>query len=80
MKAAGNHEVNHKPEVAFEAEGDALADAAKLADGFPLDGRDGRVGGAEDKDAPQADALERLAKDARLERGEVGGDVGKFGH
>ncbi len=72
--------MDDEPEIAFEADGNALADAAQFADGAALDGCDGRVDGAQDKDALQANALEGLAEDARFERGEVGGDVGQFRH
>ena len=54
---------------AVDADGDALADAAEGADGFAFDGGERRVDGAEQEDAGEADALERLAEDAGLERG-----------
>ena len=68
----------HKPElrlgaaggIAIKPDGDALSDASNFADRPPFDGCDGRVDGAEDKDAGNAHMLERLANDARLERGD----------
>ena len=39
-----------------------------------------RVHRAQRKDAGEPHLLERLAEDARLERGDVGGDVGQFRH
>ena len=32
MKAAGDHQVEHEPEVVVEADGDAFADAAQSGD------------------------------------------------
>ena len=66
--------------IAFDADGDAFADAAQLANGAALDGSDGRVRGAQNKNALQAHALQRSPKNARLERGEIGGNVGQFRH
>ena len=80
MQTAGDHEMKNEPKVSFEADGDALADASNFADRPPFDGCDGRVDGAQEKDAGDAHVLERLAKDARLKRGDVGGDVGQFRH
>jgi hypothetical protein len=64
----------------LKTDGDALADAADFADGAAFSGFDGRVGGAQDEDAVQADTFEWLAEDSGLERGDVGGDVGELGH
>src|SRR5215469_4145554 len=80
VQAAGDHEVKNQPEIVVETNGDALADPAERADGVAFGGREGLVGGAEEKGAVEADVLERLIEDAGLERGEVGGDVGEFGH
>lgn len=80
VKAAGDHEVNDKPEIAIDADSDALADAAELANGAAFDGGDGRVDCAQDEDALQTHALKSLAEDARHERSEVRGDVGQLGH
>ncbi len=72
--------MKNEPEIAVEAEGDAFADAAEFADGEAVDGGDGRLRGAEKEQAGDADAVERLVEDAWFEGGEVGGDVGEFGH
>jgi len=37
VKSSGNHEVEDEPEVVVEAYGDALTDAAQLADGVAFD-------------------------------------------
>ena len=80
VKAAGDHEMNHEPEITVDTDGDALADAAEGTDGFSLDRGNRRIDGAEDKDAGKAHVFECCAKDARLEGGDVGGDVGEFRH
>ena len=80
VQAAGNHQMKDQPEIVVEADGDAFADATKFADGEAVDGGDGGLRGAEKKQAGDADALERLVEDARFEGGEIGGDVGEFGH
>jgi hypothetical protein len=67
-------------QVAFDADGDALADAAKGADGAALDRCEGRVGGAQDEDTLQAHALKPLAENAGFEGGDIGRNVGEFRH
>ena len=66
METAGDHEVEDQPKIAFEADGDALAYAAQAANLFVVRGGERRVDGAEKERARQADALERLAHNARL--------------
>ena len=80
METAGDHQVQNEPEVAFDADGDALADAAECLDGAAFDACERRVDSAQQKDAGHANALKRLAEDARFERGDVGGDVGQLRH
>ena len=80
VQAAGNHQVQHQPEVAIHADGDALADAAQFADGAAFAVRERRFDGAQQKRAREPHALERLADDARFERADVGGDIRQFWH
>src|SRR5712671_168982 len=80
MQAAGNHQVQNEPEIAFYSDGDSLADSAQLGDGATFDVRDWRLRGSKQKKTGQAHALDWLREDARLECGDVGGDVGKFRH
>jgi hypothetical protein len=80
VQAAGNHQMKHNPEIVIEADGDAFADTAKFADSEAVDSGDGRLRGAEKEQASDADVVEGLVEDARFEGGEVGDDVGKFGH
>jgi hypothetical protein len=80
VKTTGDHEMEDEPEVVFEAEADAFAEAAK-AENFSAEGvGEGRSGGAEEKRAGDADGLESLVKDAGFESFDIDGDVGKFGH
>ena len=80
MQASSDHQVEDQPEIAFEADGDALADAPQLADRAALEVLKGRVHGAKEKRAGKANAFEGFVKDARFEGGEIGGDVGELGH
>jgi hypothetical protein len=66
--------------IVVHADGNALADAADFADCAAFSARKRRLDGAEKKNAVQPHLLERLAKDAGLERGNVRGYVGKFRH
>ena len=80
MQAARDHQMQNEPEVAFEADGDALADAAEFTDDAAVGVGEWWKGGAKKKRSGDSNAHERLRKDARFECGEVGGDVGEFGH
>ena len=80
MKAPGDHQVKHEPEIAVNADGDALADATQLANGLSFDGRKRRIDRAQQKGGGQPHALEPLAQNARLKRCDVGRDVGQFRH
>src|ERR1700741_1157760 len=80
MQAPGDHQMQNEPEIAFYADGDALADAAKFADDFAFDIADGRLCSSKQKRARQAHAFERLADDSRFQRGEVRRDVWKLRH
>ena len=79
VQAPGDHQVKHEPEVVVEADGDALADAAQLADVRPSTSATA-AGRAQQKGAGDANMLERLADDALFERVDVGGDVGQLRH
>jgi hypothetical protein len=85
VEAAGDHEVEDEEEfvlaaVGWEAEDDALADAAEGADGLAFDGGDGWDGRAEEEGRGDAEVFERLVEDARGEGCQVGRDVGEFRH
>src|SRR6267143_6483966 len=80
MQAAGNHQVQNEPEIAFYSDGDSLADSAQLGDWATLDVGNWRLRGSKQKKTGQANALDWLREDARLECGDVGGDVREFRH
>ena len=80
VQPAGDHEMQHQPQIAIEADGDALADSAQFAHDATFDRGERRIGGAQQEDVRYANALERLADDARFERAEVSGNVGKLRH
>jgi hypothetical protein len=80
VEAASNHQVQNEPKIVFEADADALSQAAQTQDLFPDGAGEGRGRGAQKKRADDADAFERLAENALLERFDVDDDVGQFGH
>ena len=80
MQPSGDHQVEHQPEIAFDADCNALPNAAQFANRAALNARKWRIDGAQQEDGCQPNPLERLAEDARFERSDVGGDVGQFRH
>ena len=76
VEAAGDHEVQDKPDAVVELEDDAFADAMERADGVALDVLDAWLDGAEEEWAGDAEVDEGLAEDAWLQCGEIGRDVG----
>ena len=66
--------------IVCEPDGDTLADAAYRGDSAAFGGGDGRIDRAQHEYRAQAHVLQLLAQDARLKRGDVGGDVRQFGH
>jgi hypothetical protein len=80
VKAAGNNEVQDEPEVAVNSNGDAFANAAEFADDTAFGVGEWRLDGAKEERTRDSNALERLTNDAGFEGGEVGGDIGEFGH
>ena len=67
-------------QIVFDADGNAFADSAQFADDAPFDGRERRLGGAQQERTRNADARERLSNHASTQRAKVGFDVGQFGH
>jgi hypothetical protein len=80
VEAASDHEVKDEPEIVIETEGNPLGETAEFADGAAVDGGERRIDGAQEESAVQADTLKRLVENAGPKGGEVGGDVGEFGH
>ncbi len=80
MQTAGDHQMQDEPEIAVHANGDALADAPEFAHDAALGVGEWGLGGSKEKGAGDSNALDWLTNDAWFECGEVGGDVGEFGH
>ena len=80
MQAACDHQVENQPEIVVEADGNALADTAKLAHGVTLGVGERRLHRAKQKRAGYPHALEWLPKNARFEGRQVCADVRKLGH
>ena len=80
VQPAGDHEVQGEPEVVFEADGDAFANAEDLANGLTVSGFDRRGGGAQKERAKDGDAVEAVSDGAGGNGFDVECDVGQFGH
>ena len=66
--------------LAFDSDGDPLPNASNFAHRAALDRGDRRINGTQEKNAGNANMLQRLANDARLKRRDVGRDVRQFRH
>ena len=80
MQAARDHQVQDQPEVALEAERDALAEAQDFGCRTALESRKRRRDAAQQKGAAAPDPGQGLAEDPRLQRLDVVVDVGQLGH
>ena len=80
VKAAGDHEMEDQPEVVFETDADAFAEAAELEDFFAGGVSERRVCCAQEEGTDDADRFESLAQNARFEGFDVNGDIGEFRH
>ena len=70
MKAAGDHQVEHEPEIVVEADGDAFADAAQAGHFAALDGAERRIDSAQQERAGDAHRERRATDYAGLEGAE----------
>jgi len=77
---AGDHQMQHEVQRAFEHEHDALADAADLGDALALGARDRRHRGAQDERVHELHPLQHAAGDTALQSFDVDRDVGQLGH
>ena len=75
VEAAGDHQVQHQPEIAFYANRNSLADPPQFAHNAAFDIRKQWLRGAKQKRAPQPYVLDRLSQDSWLKRTNVGGDI-----
>ncbi len=80
MQSARDHQVQDEPQVVFQADDDALADAPNRTDGAALQVLERRLDSSKQKWTGEPDTLEGLAKDPRFESEDVGGDVREFRH
>ena len=80
MQTAGNHQVQHEPQVVVEANGDPFAQPAQLAHGPALEGLHSRVKGSHQERTVEPYPLECLPQDPRAQGLEINRDVGQLGH
>jgi hypothetical protein len=80
VQPAGNHQVQHQPEIAFHSNRDSLPDSPQFAHNAALHIRNWRLRGSKQKRARQSHALDRLPDDAWFERTDVCGDIRQFWH
>jgi hypothetical protein len=75
MQAAGDHQVQHQPEVAIQADGDALSHSPQFAHSSSGGFREGWRRGSKKKRAYKPHAFERQPQYARFQRCNVSRDV-----
>jgi len=80
MQAAGDHRAQHQPEVAIQANGDALSHSPQFAHSSSRGFRERRRRGSKKKRAYKPHAFERQPHHARFQRSNVSRDVRQFGH
>src|SRR5438105_87582 len=80
VETAGDHQMEHQPVAALEAYGDALANAANVADRLAVNGFDRRGGGAQQKRAADRDSIERMAEESLAQRFDIDRNVREFRH
>ena len=69
-----------EPEIIFQANRDALADASQLKHLLAFYAADRRLGCPQEREPGDLHAGEGLAEDPFLQRFKVNGDVRQFGH
>src|SRR5229473_2420020 len=72
--------MDHQKQIALELDGDSLADPAQSEHPFAFDFPDGRIRGAQDERARQANPLQALATDEGVQSLDVDDYVRKFRH
>src|SRR5438067_1171626 len=80
MQAAGDHQMEHQPELIVELKGNALSDAPQCSHLFSFQNRDWRLRRPQDKWVSNTNRQQRLANGPFFEGFDVQGDVGKFRH
>ena len=80
MKSAGDHQVQHEPEIIFEAKTDAFAQPAQLHNPFSFDTREWRFRSAQQERRRNVRTFEPSILNSFLKRPDVGDDVRQFRH
>src|SRR5690242_2442496 len=80
VKAARDHEVEDKPEIALEADTDAFPQSPEAHDSLAESGVKRRARSTQQKRADDTDGFESLTENAPFKCFEVDGDVWQFWH
>jgi hypothetical protein len=80
VQPPGNHQVQHQPHIVLQANADALAHSAQLADDLPLGLAYGWVNRAQQKGIGNPHTQQGYSQDSRLQRSQIGGNVRQLGH
>jgi hypothetical protein len=80
VQAAGDHQVQHQPEITLYSERYAFADPPQITDNATFHFYDRRLRRAKQKRTCQAYTVNRLRNNAGLERVNIRGDVGQLRH
>jgi len=80
VQASGNHQVQHQPNVVFQADANALPKPVQLDHGFPFKVSQRWDRCAQEKWACDTHMIETLTENAFLERFDVHNNVRQFGH
>jgi hypothetical protein len=80
VQPPGNHQVKHQPEIAFDADSDALTNTAQLQHYSTFSGSNRRACRSQQKGARNPDVFQRLPRNARFQRADIGRNVGQFRH
>jgi hypothetical protein len=80
MEPAGDHQMNHDPQVAFESDRDTFSYAFEPEHAQTLESRDRRFGRTQQEGTRDPHALDDATRDPCLECVQIRVDVGKLGH
>ena len=80
MQSAGNHQMQHQPQLVFKSDANAFAQPSQRHDFLSFGDGKGRRCCAQQKWRGDLHAVERLIQNAPLEGLEIDDDVRKFGH
>ena len=80
FEPARDHQVNHREQIVLESQHDALTQALDAQQAFAFQCTDRRVDRAQQEYVGQEDFLQNGTRQQALDRFNVNGDVGEFGH